>query len=328
LAISPRDKPRRRATPPAERPWNLSQPIGSWLLHHAYVLFSSLGQLSRAPLATLLTAAVIGIALALPAGLYVLLQNAVQLGQNWDGTVQISLFLRETVSDEQAEQLAASLRPRPEFQEIRVIRRDEALQEYRDLSGFSDALQALEQNPLPAVIVIKPLLDRPQQSQALVEELGKLPEVELAQYDMRWLQRLFAIMDIIKRVVLVLAGLLALGVLLIVGNTIRLAIYNRRAEIEIIKLFGATDAFIRRPFLYIGLWYGLFGGLIAWGLVELSLLALQEPVRILSHLYGSQYQLLALSLQDSLSLVLLSLVLGLLGAWMAVSRHLSEIEPR
>ncbi len=303
-------------------------PMQAWFMHHLYVLFSSLGQLSRQPLPTLLTASVIGIALALPAGLYLLLENAQQISQHWDGSVQMSLFLKTEVEDAQAQQLADELRGHTGIATVELITRAQALEEYRRLSGFSDALSALDDNPLPAVLVVTPKQSDPQSSQAVLEQLSQLPAVDIAQFDMRWLKRLFAIMDMVRRGILILSSLLALAVLLVIGNTIRLAIHNRREEIEITRLFGATDAFIRRPFLYAGIWYGLFGSLLAWVLVKIAFAQLQTPVQTLTRLYHSDYSLVTLSLNDSLLLLLAGAGLGLAGAWLAVGQHLQAIRPR
>lgn len=304
------------------------QPIAAWGQHHLYALFSSLGQILRTPLSSLMTAAVIGIALALPTGLYVLLENAVQVSQGWDKSVYISLFLQPQVSDAEAEQLAQQLESHADIALVQFISRAQALAEFRELSGFSDAIDALEENPLPAVLVIQPTVRDSAKVAALLEQLATLPAVEVAQFDMRWLQRLFAIMEIVRRGVLVLALFLGLAVLLVIGNTIRLAIHSRQEEIEITKLFGATDSFIRRPFLYTGMWFGLLGGIIAWLLVETAFYVLAPPVRHLAALYYSDYELMSLDPRLSLLLLLGSMVVGLLGAWLAVGRHLRAVQPR
>ncbi len=303
-------------------------PLQAWLMHHLYVLFSSLGQLSRQPLPTVLTASVIGIALALPAGLYLLLENAQHISQRWDGSVQMSLFLKIDVDDTQAKSLADELRQQANIADVELITRAQALEEYRHLSGFSDALSALDNNPLPAVLVVTPAHSDPQSSQTVLDQLSQLPAVDIAQFDMRWLKRLFAIMDIVRRGVLILSSLLALAVLLVIGNTIRLAIHHRREEIEINRLFGATDAFIRRPFLYAGVWYGLLGSVIAGLLVRVAFAQLQTPVQKLTHLYHSNYHLVTLSVGDSFLLLLSGIALGLAGAWLAVGQHLQAIRPQ
>ncbi len=303
--------------------------IVSWLLRHLQVLFYTLGQLTRSPFGSAMTASVIGIALALPAGLYVLLENAQSMSRGWDGTAQISLFLREDVTDRKAAELAKHIASLAEVTKARLITREEALAEFKRMSGFGNALQALESNPLPNVIVAQPAADHADAEgiQRLVDRFGSQAEVDIAQFDLQWVKRLYAVMEIVQRGVLVLAGLLSVAVLLIVGNTIRLGIQNRREEIEVAKLVGATNAFIRRPFLYTGFWYGLFGGLLAMLLVGASLELLREPVRQLALLYYSEFSLLGLDGEASLILVSSGAFLGLGGSWVAVGRHLGSIEP-
>lgn len=323
-ASKDRGRPRRRGAGQFQKR-SLTK---AWLGHHLQVFLSSLGQLLRTPLPSLMTAAVIGIALALPAGLYVLLENARQISEGWDGSVQLSLFLKPDISQAEAEQIAADLRLHPEIAQVRVISRNQALDEYKQLSGFSNVLESLQTNPLPAVLVIQPHSNSPNVAKELVNELKQNTAVEIAQFDMRWLKRLFAIMAMVQRGISILGALLALAVLLIIGNTIRLAIYNRRDEIEVNKLFGATDAFIRRPFLYSGLWYGFVGGLIAWLLLQISFWALQTPAKRLVALYYSDYQIIVLTFNETLLLLFAGTLLGLGGAWLAVSRHLRMIVPQ
>lgn len=303
----------------------------AWLLRHAQTLVYTLGQLARAPVATAMTAAVIGIALALPAGLYAVLQNVQALGRGWDGAIQLSLYLKTEVSEEAAARLREELDERPEFRSVELITRAQALEEYRRLSGFGEVLRIFEdENPLPAVVVAHPhpAYTQPERLRGVVEELSRRPAVDIAQLDWQWLRRVQALMAVMERGVWLLAAFLGLGVLLIVGNTIRLAIQSRRDEIEITKLFGATDAFIRRPFLYNGLWYGVLGGLIAWGVVSGSLLLLQGPVGRVAALYGSDFRFAALDGQASAALLAAGALLGLVGSWLAVGRHLGAIEPR
>ncbi len=301
--------------------------VQAYLIRHLQVLFYSIGQLSRTPVSTLMTASVIGIALALPMGLHVLLQNVHHVTQNWNSGAQMSLFLKRDTPPARARALAQELRATPEVASVASIDREDALEEFRRNSGFGQALDALEENPLPAVIVVYPTRAEPAAVDALLTRFAALPEVELAQLDMQWVKRLYAIMEIGRRAVWVLGALLALSVLLIVGNTIRLTIHNRREEIEVIKLIGGTDGFIRRPFLYTGLWYGLAGGLIACLLVSIALWLLSGPVNRLSSLYESGYQLATLDPETILALLGLSVTLGLLGSWLAVGRHLDAIEP-
>ena len=300
-----------------------------YLLRHLQVFFYSLGVLSRSPFATLMTTAVIGIALALPSGLHVVLQNAQQLSGGWDGAAQISLFLKRTVPEDEANRLARQIQNLPEVASVNYISRSEALQEFQRLSGFGDALQALKDNPLPSVLVIHPTANAstPAATEKLLQRLQAYPPVDVAQLDMQWVKRLYVIMELVRRGVVVLAALLALAVLLVVGNTIRLAIQNRRDEIVVMKLIGGTDGFIRRPFLYTGFWYGLFGGVIAWLLVSLSLSILRDPVERLTGLYQSQFELSGLDITTTGMLIGTSILLGLAGSWLAVGRHLRDIEP-
>lgn len=316
-------------TPPRRSPKASQMTSGNaWLTHHLTTLFTSFGQILRTPLPSLMTAMVIGIALALPAGLYLLLENVQHLSNEWNGTAQISLFLKQTVGEEKAQNLADWLLQKKEISGVQIITPTQALEEYRNLSGFGQALTALEDNPLPYVLIVQLATANTDLGERLLEELKRKPEIEVAQFDMLWLKRLFAMIALVRRGVIILASLLTLAVLLVIGNTIRLAIYNRREEIEIHKLFGATDAFIRRPFLYAGGWYGLLGGIIAWLLVHFCFWLLQDPVKQLSLLYYSQFELVTLDLLSSLALLLTGGLLGLIGAWLAVGRHLKEIQPR
>ncbi len=302
----------------------------SWLTRHLQIFFYTLGLLSRAPLASFLTAAVIGMALALPAGLYVLLDNIQDATRGWDSGSEISLFLDLEIGDHEAETVAGNVRDWSQVASARVITRDQALEEFRVLSGFADVMDAFStDNPLPAVIVVTPAVDTGDAAamEDLLRKLRELTEVEFAQFDLAWLKRLYAILRIVERGVLVLAALLAAGVLVVVGNTMRLGIENRRQEIEIAKLFGATDAFIRRPFLYSGLLYGALGGVIAWLLVWICFMLLSEPTQRLTALYSSDYSLQGLDPRTSAILLAGGALLGLLGSWLSVGRHLAAIEP-
>jgi cell division transport system permease protein len=277
----------------------------------------------------LMTASVIGIALALPTGLHVLLKNVQSLSGGWDGVAKISLFLKQNADETQIASLREKLNNLPEVADVNYISRSQALEEFKAASGFGEALEALDNNPLPAVIVVTPTLAHSDAAHigALVERLGKYRQVDIAQLDMQWVKRLYAIMDIVGRGVLVLGVLLSLAVLLIVGNTIRLAIENRREEIVVVKLIGATDAFIRRPFLYTGFWYGLCGGVIALLLVYGALWILSGPVERLAGLYQSSFGLSSLSAGTFFGLLGISILLGWAGSWIAVGRHLRAIEP-
>ena len=213
----------------------------------------------RAPLATLLTIAVIGITLALPGGLYLAVDNTRQLARGWEANGQVSLFLKQQMSDADAQKLAEKIRRLPDVKSVSFISRAQALAEFKRHSGFGEALNLLERNPLPAVLVVQPAQLRPEALAKLTTELGGQAGVDIASLDLDWVRRLHAILEFARRAVAILAGLLGIAVLIIVGNTVRLAVLSRREEIEVTKLVGGTDAFIRRPFLYSGLLQGVLG---------------------------------------------------------------------
>lgn len=300
-----------------------------YVLRHLQVFFSTLGALARAPLTSFMSIAVIGIALALPAGLYVTVDNLQRAGGRIAASGQVSLFLKRDVSVKAAEKLAAELRGRKDLARVDYLSPDAALAEFRAGSGFGAALDALDRNPLPGVLVVTPAAAHiaPDALHALAEELWKLPAVDLMQLDLEWVRRLHAILNIAERGVWMLAGVLGLAVLLIVGNTIRLAVLNRREEIAITKLIGATPAFIRRPFLYAGAIQGFLGAASAWLLVELSVLLLAGPAGELATLYGSRFEIYGLGSDKGLLLLGLGAGLGWLGSRIAVGRHLQSIEP-
>lgn len=272
---------------------------------------------------------VIGISLALPAGFYSLLENAQRITSRLDATSHISLFLAADVDAPRALVLRDNLQERADIDGIEMISPERALAEYKENSGFAAALDALGQNPLPYVLSVRPrskTLTAPDNA-ALLETLRALPEVDSAQFDWQWAQRLHQIIEVFQRAVLIAAALFAGAVVLVVGNTIRMAVYNRRQEIEIHKLFGATDAFITRPFLYSGMLHGIAGSLLAWMMLEVSMMLLQGPVTRLAGLYGAPFTPVTLNAGEVLGLLLIGAGLGLAGSWLSVKRHLRAIDP-
>ena len=318
----------RKRTPRSRTPTLFDIP-GIWLDHNLQSVLGTLRRLLDAPLPTGMTVAVIGIALALPASLYVITENLRTMAGGWDQTAAISLFLKHDTPDAAASGLAERLERWTEISQVQLTTRDEALTEFRSLGGFEEALQQLTNNPLPVVLAIYPNAanSTPESLQTLQDRLLALPEADFARMDTLWLKRLQAILDLVQTGAMVLGGLLGIGVLLIVGNTIRLEILNRRIEIEIMELVGATAGFIRRPFLYTGAWYGLLGGLTAWLLVTLAVLLLQQPVSRLASLYRSEFSLTGLGLSETGIILLTSMLLGLVGSWIGVNRHLQSAEP-
>lgn len=305
-----------------------------WLARHLQTLIGSLGRLSQQPFANLLTVLVIGIALALPACLQVLVSNARSLSGDWHRALDIAVYLKDSVTAAQAEQAAQALRKRSDIAAVRLIDPGQGLQEFREYSGFGAALDALTENPLPHVIVVSPKTADPAadslavQLDSLSAELRRLPEAELVQLDAAWVQRLSAMLDTLRRAGIIIAVLLAIGVVIIVSNTIRLEIQNRRDEIEVAKLVGASDAFVRRPFLYEGFWYGLGGSCIALLTVTAVVLLLRGPVERVAKLYGSAFTLGGLDWRTAVGLLAAGIAVGWLGSLVATHRHLRQIEPR
>lgn len=302
--------------------------LRTWLLRHAQVAVASLGTLARSPVASAMTIAVIGITLALPAGLYLVIHNVERVTRGIDPGGQVSLFLKQDVSEPVAERLAERVKKLPGVARVEHISRAQALAEFKRLSGFGEALAALDRNPLPAVIVVHPFAGAPaDEIERLAADLKRLEPVDSVQLDLEWVRRLHAMLGIAERATAMLAGLLSLAVLLTVGNTIRLAILNRREEIEVIKLVGGTNGFIRRPFLYAGVLQGFLGALTAWAILGGSLLALRGPIAALADLYGSEFSLTGLNLTATVTLLAAGSLLGWLGSRIAVGRHLRAIEP-
>jgi cell division transport system permease protein len=301
-----------------------------WLERHVQTFVGSLGRLWQHPFSTLLTVLVIGIALALPACLHVLVQNVRAASGGWSNALDISVYMKPAATLEQAKQAAERVRKRRDVEDVKLVEADAALEEFRRNSGFGEALDALKDNPLPHALVVRPATEFREASQVegLTEELRKIDHVDLVQLDTAWVSRFNAILDVVRRIVLLAAGLFALGILVIVGNTIRLDIENRRDEIEVTKLVGGSDAFVRRPFLYSGVWYGLGGALIAWLIVVVVISVLGQPVQRIAGLYGSTFELNGLGLEGTGVLLLGGVVLGWLGSFIAATRELRGIEPK
>ena len=304
--------------------------IGRFIAHHGWVAKTSLQQLLLTPLSTLLTAAVIAIALSLPAGLFLLLNDLQSIVAGWQGTAQVSVFLKKKVANSQATKLSRSLQSWNEISNVQYVSPEQAMQEFQKHSGFGDALSILNENPLPAVLIIEPGQEflSTAKLQLLIQKLDKLPEVDLVQLDFQWIERLNTIIALGKRGALLLSVMLAVAVLLVIGNTIRLTIFNRRQEILVTKLIGATNQFIRRPFLYTGFWYGVCGAALSILLISLLFWLISGPVESLAALYNSPFQLTGLTLPDSGLVIITAIGLGLVGSWIAVTRHIQLIEPK
>jgi len=299
--------------------------------HHSHTFQDSLLRLCKEPLQTIMTTTVIAIALSLPATLFVTVDNARQFESSFESFSQITAYVENDASPRQIANIENQLEAMTEVASVVYISPDQALQEFIEGSGFGSALEHLEANPLPPVFIIEPKEKSPAeagQAQQLAAKINQIAQIEDAQIDMLWLQRLRSLTQMGQKIVLALGAALGLGVLVIVGNSIRLAIHNRREEIIVVKLVGGTDAYVRRPFLYSGILMGLLGALGASFILVIGFWWLGGSVVQLSELYNSQYRLQGPGFQGCLALVAIGSGLGLSGSWLAVGRHLKDIKPR
>lgn len=309
---------------------SLSSKFSMHLRNHRNDCRSSLNELLASPIASFMTFLVLGIALALPTGLHLILKNTQALTQDWDSTTKVSLFLKANTPSAKTQKLIADLALREDVASVNFIGADAALKEFQNSSGLGRAIAFLDENPLPDVLEITPssAYNEPEKAQSMLAALREYPEVEVAQLDLEWVKRLHAMLAVAQRVTQMIALILGFAVLLIVGNTIRLSIHNKREEIEIIKLVGATDGFIQRPFLYSGFWYGIVGGFLAWLILTLALFSVEDAIGSLMNLYDSNFRLAYLSFSEFLYLLVIASCLGLIGSWASVARHLKLIQPR
>ena len=296
---------------------------GIWLDQHLYSVVSSLGRAVRRPWATLLTVGVMAVAFALPLGLWLALQNVGHFAGDVQQSREIDLFLTPETPVARAQALAETLRARDDVASVEVRTPDQGLAEFRQRSGLADSLDLLDGNPLPALLVVVPEGDEAR----LVAALEALPETDLLQHDAAWRERLTGWMGFGERLTWVLAALFGLGALLVVGNTVRLDIQSRREEIGVLQLLGASDGFIRRPFVYLGAWYGLAAGALALGLLTLAALALRDPLAALARSYGSQFALSGLDPLGAALVVLAATIVGWLGAWLVTGHFLRQTRP-
>lgn len=299
--------------------------VRAWGRRHAYSLLSSLGALVRHPLATLMTVVVLAITLSLPTGLYMTLDNVERISDGWERLDTISVFLDADLEERDAMQLASLLSTWPGIVAVDPISPSSGMAELTGRLQLGDVSGRIEPNPLPWVLEVAPASG--QDPETLSSRLRAAEGVEQVVVDLQWLERLHAILALLERLAVLLGVLFALAVAFVIGNTIRMDIHNRREEIRVLALVGATDGFVRRPFLYSGFWYGLAGGLTAWLLVEFSLLVLSGPVGRLSGTYASDFSLASPPAGLVAMLVLGSGILGILGSWLAVGRHLRQIHP-
>jgi len=300
-----------------------------WLERHAQVAVASIGRLYRRPIATLMVWLVIGVALALPALLQVTVRNLQAVGPAQGRAYAIDVFLKPEHDTARAQRVADRIAARDDVAGVQLITAEQGLTEFRLRSGFGEALDALTDNPLPATLVVTPTAGAatPTGLKALQTALTRVPEVDQVIADTQWVERLQALLSVARRVSDGAALLLAIAVLLVVGQVVRGDIETRRAEIEVSKLLGASDGFVRRPFLYTGFWYGFGGGLLALVLVLAAVVWVSPGVERVARLYGSDFRMLGLPAIGYLGLVLGGALLGWLGSGIAATWRLRQIEP-
>jgi cell division transport system permease protein len=308
----------------------MSGAVSSYFTRHVQALFGAAGRLVRAPMATLLTLIVIGVALALPAGLALFVNNLRAATGDLSNTVDFTVHFKLGTPIERVRQIATGAGERQGIASVTVTTSDEALEEFKQASGFGDALAALKDNPLPHHLTVKPEPNAsgPTEIESLRRYFTAFPEVEIVQLDLDWVRRLHSLLDVLKRTLWVVIAALGLGVLAVIGNTIRLEIQQRRQEIEVTKLVGGSNAFVRRPFLYTGMFYGLGGALVAAFIVMGGMAYLDQAVRDLSAQYGGGFRMVGLGTDGLGILIGVGVVLGWLGALISTGRHLRRIEPR
>ncbi|MEN1941328.1 permease-like cell division protein FtsX [Luteimonas sp. MJ246] len=296
---------------------------GAWLDHHAYSIVASLGRLFRRPGSTALTIGVMAVALALPLGLWLVLGNVERFAGDVQASRQLSIFLRQDTAPARVAELVAELDGRADVGVVEHRTPEQGLDELRERSGLDEAIDLLGENPLPHVLVVTPAGDEA----LLADSLRTLPESELVQHDAGWRERLDNWLRFGGRVAWVLAALLGLGALLVVGNTVRLDIQSRRDELGVLQLLGASDGFIRRPFLYLGAWYGLAAGALALGLLAAAGAALRAPLAELAASYGSSFALAGFGPRQVFAIVAGATVLGWLGAGVVTGHFLRQTRP-
>lgn len=303
--------------------------INNWFTRHLQNCIGALGHMFRQPVASTLTITAIGIALALPSALNIVVRNGQAIAGDFEDLRDFSVYTKPGIPIDRAAELRDRIDADSQVRSTRLISAEQALEKFREGQDFGPLVAALDSNPLPHTIVVRP----DQEADALTlrqlkDKLARDPLVDLVKLDTDWLRRLNAILELVGRAVWITAILLVIAVIVVIGNTIRLDIQNRRAEIEVSKLFGASDGFVRRPFLYTGFWYGLFGGAFAVVLLSIGLWLMSGPVERLVNLYGGGFDPFGMDRATFGSVFGLGLVAGLCGAWLAVSRHLKAIQPK
>lgn len=305
------------------------QIMKSWFKRHLQVFFYTLGQFSRNRLNVSMTMLALGIGFSIPLIMYSVVDSLSDIGGQWQERPQITLYLEKSINETQTEALRTGLAKDSRLGDIQFISAEQGLKEFSAYHQFDEAIALLDENPLPSVFVVFPLAaSDASEIAALSNELGELGGVVSAQYDFEWLQKLNALTSFLKRVVVVLACIIAIGLLLLITNTIRLEISNRKDEIDIIDQLGGTPAFIARPFLYMGFLEGLFGGASAILISAIVLKLLNGPLLRLADLYGFAFTLPLARIDITLSVLIIGGLLGWLSARFTVLRHMRELAPK
>jgi cell division transport system permease protein len=326
MSRAKRIKPATRPAPARPNRGRLLSRLAAWRDLHLYSMVSSFGRLMQRPWASAMTVGVMAIALALPLCLALVLGNVERLSGSFREAREVSLFLKPGLDAARVEAVQARVRRLAGTETVSLRTPEEGLEEFRQMADFAGALALLDYNPLPAVLIVTPQAGI--DGTALADTLRDLPEADFVQHDAEWRARLAAWLGFGRRITGVAALLLGLGVLLVVGNTVRLDIQGRSEEIQTVQLLGATDGFVRRPFLYLGAWYGALAAVLALGLALCARAALQEPVSTLVASYGSRFELRGLDPLSAVAVVAAAILLGWLGAWLAAGHHLRQTLPR
>lgn len=302
----------------------------AWKQQHVEQFFNSFNELWKTPIGSLMTIFVLGIALSFPCVFHVFYKNIERVTAQWDRASEISLFLEKDLSEQRIQVLINKLSLYNEIGSITYISSHQALEEFKKMSGFSKALSYLDENPLPAVLLVIPKNESMDiaNSKLLVAKLKSEQEIDLVRLDIDWIEKVQAIVSLLVDIVMAIALLLLTSILLIMSNTIRLNILNQRTEIEVLQLVGATNDFIRRPFLYVGAWYGFFGGIIAWLLTSVLVFWLEGGVLNLMRLYQVQFDIAFLNFNEILFLLGGSTLLGVVTSYVSVKQYLFRISPK
>lgn len=315
------------AAEPRRQRSSLRSRVGAWRDHHLYGFFSSLGRLAARPWATALTVLMLGFALALPLLFYIAFDNARVLSGGLREAREVTVFLKPTIATPAASAFASDVRKRDDVSDVIIKTPEQGLAEFRQLSGFGEALDILKDNPLPTVLVVTPRQLADENDPPLVADLRNDKRVDFVQYDATWRRRLSDVLHFGERAVAVIAALLALATLLVIGNTVRTDIQGRANEIAVMQLIGAGSGFVRRPFLYTGLWYGLLGGAFALIVVIGAEWAIAGPLDRLLASYDHRFALRGLGAISALIVIGASSLLGWAGAYIATARHMAAGHP-